>query len=66
MKGTAKKIIDQIIQSEGGDDEFQRLMVKSKLVIKGVLVDKYTDQTQDDPQTIEQLRAVAAEFNVNV
>lgn len=66
MKGKAKEIIDKIILSEGGNDDFQRLMAKSKLVMKGILVDKYTSESDDSQEDITRLTEIAKEFNVKL
>ncbi len=66
MKGQTKRIIDKILDQESKGDEFQRLMAKSKLVMKGIFVDKFTEDTEDDPDTIAKLKEIAKEFNVSL
>ena len=64
--GKAKKMIDELIQKKARGDKFQESNVRMKLMFKGVLPDKITDDTPDSDEIIEKIREVASQFNITL
>jgi hypothetical protein len=66
MSGTAKKMIDTIIAEKAQGDKTIEKSVKVKLILGGIMVDKLTDSTPDDPALIKKIKNVAALHGVAV
>lgn len=62
----AKFLIDQLILRKAQGNNFQMYNVKMKLVLKGVLVDKITDQTPDTEELLNKIYEVANSFNIEL
>ncbi|MGI5921640.1 MAG: hypothetical protein ACOX6I_07875 [Syntrophomonadaceae bacterium] len=66
MAGRIKQIIDIIVEKRANGNATIETLTKSKMVMKGIMPDKYTSSSDDDPQVIEKLMALAKELNVNI
>lgn len=66
MAGKIKKIIDSIINQRSSGNPVLASTTKTKLLIKGIDPDKYSDSSDDDPSVIAKLEALAAELNVKL
>ncbi|MEN6348774.1 MAG: hypothetical protein ABFD08_05160 [Syntrophomonas sp.] len=66
MAGKIKSIIDTIVQTRSGGNNTIANLTKSKIVMKGIIPEKYTSDSPDDPAVIEKLLALAKELNVNI
>ena len=65
--GKAKLILNHIIQEKAKGNTFQELNMQMKIMMKGVFVKAILeDQVPDEPELIDKLKGIAAEFNVNV
>ena len=59
-----KQLIDELIQKKAGGNRFQESNVKMKLMFKGIMPDKITDETPEDDEIISKIFEVADQFNV--
>lgn len=59
-----KQLIDELIQKKAGGNSFQECNVKMKLMFKGIMPDKITDETPEDDEIISKIFEVADQFNV--
>jgi len=59
-----KQLIDELIQKKAGGNGFQECNVKMKLMFKGIMPDKITDETPEDDEIISKIFEVADQFNV--
>jgi len=59
-----KQLIDELIQKKAGGNRFQECNVKMKLMFKGIMPDKITDETPEDDEIISKIFEVADQFNV--
>ena len=66
MAGLIKLMIDSIIQQRAKGNPTIALTTKAKLVLKGVTPDSFTETSPDDPEIIARVKAIAAEFGVQV
>ena len=66
MTGTARKMIDTIIAEKAQGDKALEKSVKVKLILGGIMVDKLTDSTPDDPVLINKIKNVATVYGVSV
>jgi hypothetical protein len=64
MAGKIKRQIDAIVIAVAKNNQTLINITKTKLVLKGLNPDKYNDQSPDDPNVLEKLKQVAAEFGV--
>jgi hypothetical protein len=66
MAGSVKRMIDSIVQQRAKGNPTLVVSTKTKLILKGLNPDKFTDTSPDDPALISKVRAVAAELGVHV
>jgi hypothetical protein len=66
MAGKIKKMIDQIIEGRSQGDPFLALTTKTKLLLKGINVEYYKDDTPDNLTVIKDLKRIARELNVTL
>ena len=64
--GKAKKLIDELIEKKAQGNAFQVSNVKMKLLFKGIIPDKITDDTPDTDEIIAKIYEVAKEFNITL
>ena len=64
--GKAKKLIDELIEKKAQGNAFQVSNVKMKLLFKGIIPDKITDDTSDTDEVIAKIYEVAKEFNITL
>lgn len=62
----AKQLIDELIQKKANGDRFQASNVKMKLIFKGIIPDKITNDTPDDDEIISKIFEVANQFNITL
>lgn len=66
MAGKIKKIIEEIAEKKSNGNPSVASSVKTKMIIKGVMVPNYTTASVDDPEIIKKLLNIASELNVKV
>ena len=66
MNGTARKMIDMIIAEKAQGDKAIEKSVRVKLILGGIMVDKLTESTPDDPVLINKIRNVATVYGVTL
>ena len=66
MRGTAKHLIDLILERRAKGNPTLLYATKTKLILKGVNPDRFTADTPDDPAVIAKVRVAAAELGVPV
>jgi hypothetical protein len=66
MAGKIKNIIDSIVEKRSNGNAAIANLTKSKIVMKGIIPEKYTSMSDDDPVIIEKLVVLAKELNVNI
>lgn len=66
MAGQVYHMIQKIISQKSRGNQIIASSVKTKMILKGVSVDKYTPLSPDDPAAMERLREIAKEFGVMV
>jgi len=64
--GKTKKLINELIEKKANGNSFQESNIKMKLMFKGILPDKITDETPDNDEIISKIYEVANDFNVNL
>jgi len=64
--GKAKKLIDELIEKKAQGNAFQISNVKMKLLFKGIIPDKITNDTPDTDEIIAKIYEVAKEFNITL
>lgn len=65
MNGTVKRMIDKIIAAKAASAA-EMSIVRTKLMLKGIMPKDFTDSTPDDPAMIAKVRAAARDFGVVV
>ena len=64
--GQAKKLIDELIEKKGNGNAFQISNIKMKLMFKGIIPDKITNDTPDEKGLIDKIYEVAKDFNITL
>ena len=58
--GQCKQLIDEIIDLRTDGQPQLAGFVRATLIVKGILPDKYSDTTPDDPEMVAKLKAMAS------
>ena len=66
MTGTARKMIDTIIAEKAQGDKAIEKSIRVKLILGGIMVDKLTETTPDDPALINKIKNVATVYGVKI
>ncbi|NOQ25885.1 MAG: hypothetical protein GQ564_11030 [Bacteroidales bacterium] len=61
-----KMLIDELIKKKANGNSFQETNVKMKLMFKGVMPDKITDESPDSEEIIAKIYDVAKDFNITL
>jgi hypothetical protein len=64
MGGTAKKLVDFLISEKSKGNRDIENFIRVKLSMKGISVNKLTEDTADDPVIINKIKDVLTEFGV--
>lgn len=59
MAGRIKKMIEEILAERSKGNETLARVIRTKLILKGINPEKYTDQSYDDPSIIKKLENMA-------
>lgn len=65
MAGKIKQMIDEIIKHQSQGNPAMAHFAKTKLTLKGINPDKFDASSEDDPNIIAKLTALADELSVN-
>ena len=55
MAGKIKRMIERILAERSKGDELLARVITTKLILKGIDPNKFSDKSDDDPQIIEKL-----------
>lgn len=66
MAGNIKKMIDSIISQKSSGSLVIASSVRTKLILKGIRVNEYTNASPDDEKVIEKLKLIAKDFGVKL
>ena len=66
MAGKIKNLIDTIIENKSKGSNLIKLTLKTKLVLKGVDPDHYSETSPDNPEILEKLKELARELNISI
>ena len=66
MAGKAKQQIDLIIEAVSKGNATLKITTKTKLLLKGLDPDRYTNSSEDDPVVLDKIKTVAASFGVTI
>ena len=58
MPGKIKRVIQEIIEKRSRGNETIRSTTRTRLVLKGVNPDHFTDLSEDDPLILDKLKEV--------
>jgi hypothetical protein len=66
MPGNVKRMIDSIVEQRSKGNPTLVASTRTKLILKGLNPDRFTDASPDDAALINKVRAIAAELGVDV
>jgi hypothetical protein len=66
MAGQIKQLVDSILNQRAKGNSTLFFATKTKLILKGVNPDRFTDESPDDQAVIAKVRAIAADLGVRV
>lgn len=64
MAGQIHTMLQRIITQKSKGNAVIANSIKTKIILKGIAVDKYTPSSPDDPAVIAKVRDIAKEFGV--
>jgi hypothetical protein len=64
--GKAKILIDELIEKKAKGNSFQIYNVRMKLMLKGIMVDKITESSNEPLDVIAKIYEVAKDFNIEL
>lgn len=64
MAGKIKTMIDKIIDNKSRGNAAIASCTRTKLILKGIAVDKYTANSPDDQEVINKISQIAKELGV--
>ncbi|MCB4790998.1 MAG: hypothetical protein LHV68_03830 [Elusimicrobia bacterium] len=66
MSGKIKKLIDEIVKKRARGIETIMVTTRTKLFMKGINVDTYTDTSEDNVEVVDKLHKIAEEMGVQL
>jgi hypothetical protein len=66
MKGLARQMIEKIYQQRAAGNEAIVNVLNTKLILKGVYPEAFTETTPDDAEIIKKIKVIAEEMGVRV
>ena len=66
MAGEIRRLLNEIINARSQGDRIIANTTKAKLIMKGITMDKYDDNSPDDPVIIEKIHQIAKEMGVTL
>jgi len=64
--GKAKILIDELIEKKAKGNAFQIYNVRMKLMLKGIMVDKITESSNEPFDVVAKIYEVAKDFNIEL
>lgn len=64
MAGQIHNMIQKIVADKSKGNQVIASSVKTKIILKGIAIDKYTPTSPDDPVIINKLWEIGREFGV--
>jgi hypothetical protein len=64
--GKAKLLIDELIEKKAKGNAFQIYNVRMKLMLKGIMVDKITESSDEPFDVVVKIYEVAKDFNIEL
>jgi len=64
MAGQIKEMIDSIVARRAGDNEIIRKTTRTKLILKGIEIGRWSETSPDDPAVLSRLKEIAIELGV--
>jgi len=66
LAGQIYNIIQSVITQKSKGNQIIARSIKTKMILKGISVDKYTPSSQDDPIMVQKVKDIAKEFGVTI
>jgi hypothetical protein len=66
MVGKIKKLIDTLIERRSQGNPSIASTTRTKLLLKGIDSNKYTEKSDDDPEVIASVMQIADEMGINL
>lgn len=66
MAGQIYNMIEKIVTEKSKGNQVIASSVKTKIILKGIAIDKYTPASPDDFAVMQKLREIGMEFGVYV
>lgn len=66
MAGKIKKMLDSLIEIRSGGNQSLASTTRTKLLLKGIDIKKFTEQSDDDPAIIKTIEQIADEMGIKL
>ena len=64
MAGQIYNMIQKIVKDKSKGNQVIASSVKTKIILKGIAIDKYTPTSPDDPAVMKKLLEISKEFGL--
>lgn len=64
MAGQIYNMIQKIVKDKSKGNQVIESSVKTKIILKGIAIDKYTPTSPDDPAVMKKLLEISKEFGL--
>lgn len=66
VAGQIRKTIDRIISEKSRGNSVIASSIRTKMILKGISVDKFNMNSPDDPEILKKLQLVATEYGIRI
>ena len=66
MAGQIKRILDRIVEQRSQGDNIIASTTRTKLILKGINPKNYTSDSEDNPETMSEVKKIAKELGVTI
>jgi hypothetical protein len=66
MTGKIKEMIDLLIEKRSQGNESIASTTRTKILLKGINIKKYTHESEDDPVVINTISQIAKEMGIEI
>lgn len=66
MAGKIYNMIEKVISQKSKGNQIIAKSIKTKMILKGIAVDKYTPSSPDDPAVMQKIRDMAKDFGLSI
>lgn len=66
MPGAIHRLVNQIVDERSKGNKLIAHTTRAKIILKGVVVDSYDEHSDDDPEVLAKLKAIAQDLGIQM